>query len=191
MNLGEILARTMRNINFVYNDGDHIKNLINEALVLISADAKIQASVPIVTVQGQANYDLPDNFKEPIALVDPDNCYYTLIDIASYGFGYYTYNGELILRPEPQEAKTLTFNYYQFPDYLYNEDEVPDIDPRYHDVLATYAAAMILSLPGIQNVNNALIERYFAIWEQRKAQFKVEMQRKNKQSSVRRVTDYQ
>jgi hypothetical protein len=191
MNLGDIKARTMRNINFVYNDGDHIKNLINEALVMIAADARIQASVAVTLIPGQKNYDLPTNYKEPISLVAPDNCNYTLTDIDSYETGFYIYGSELFLRPEPQESKVVTLNYYQYPDELFNEDDVPDIDPRYHDVLATYAAAMVLSLPNIENVNTSLIERYFAVWEQRRAQFKVEMQRKHKQTSVRRVTNYQ
>ncbi len=194
MTFGEIIARVMRNINFVYNDTDHIKNLINEALITIAADAKIQTSETYSLIPGQSEYPLPTNFKEAITLIEGElgnpSCEYALTDISSYATGYYLYDGKLVFRPMPSEAKTVKFYYYQYPDYLYNEDEVPDIDERYHDVLASYAAAMILSLPNIQNVNTTLIDRYFAVWEQRKSEFKVGMQRKNKQTSVRRVTNY-
>lgn len=194
MNLGEILARTKRNINFVYNDGDHIKNLINEALTMIAADAKIQTQQTITLIPGQAEYALPANYKEPIAMIEgPLNdpyCNFPLTELNSYTSGFYIYGGNIVFRPIPQDGKTLTFYYYQYPDELLNENDVPDIDPRYHDVLATYAAAMVLSLPNIENVNNNLIERYFGIWEQRRAQFKIDTQRKHKQTSVRKVTNY-
>lgn len=190
MNLGEIVARTMRNINFVYNDRDHIKNLINEAQMLLASDAKLQASEIVTLIPDQANYPLPEGYKEPINLINGELCAYTLTDVSSYESGYYIYGGELVFRPAPQEGKSVTFYYYQYPNELYNEDDVPVIDERYHDVLATYAAAMVLSLPGIPNVSNALVERYFSVWEQRKLQFKTGMQRKNKQTSVNKVTNY-
>lgn len=190
MNLGEIVARTMRNINFVYNDRDHIKNLINEAQMLLASDAKLQASQIITLVPGQTNYTLPAGYREPINLVDGELCNYTLTYIGSYESGYYIYGNELVFRPAPQEGKGVTFYYYQYPNELYNEEDVPVIDERYHDVLATYAAAMVLSLPGIPNVSNTLIERYFSVWEQRKMQFKTGMQRKSKQTSVNKVTNY-
>lgn len=194
MTFGEIIARVMRNINFVYNDTDHIKNLINEALVSIASDAKIQTMVTYTLVPGQSEYPLPANYKEPITLIEGElGCIdreYTLTDVSAYNSGYYTYDGNLVFRPTPNDVKTVKMYYYQYPDYLYNEDEIPDIDPRYHDVLASYAAAMILSLPSMPEVNSTLIDRYFGIWEQRKADFKVVMQRKSKQTSVRRVTNY-
>lgn len=194
MNLNQILARVRRNINFVYNDTDHMKNLINEALVTIAADAQIQTVQAYTLVPGQSEYPLPINYKEPIALIEGDlGCTdreYTLTNIDSYTSGYYVYNGNIVIRPTPNEGKTVKLYYYQYPDELISEDDVPDIDPRYHDVLATYAAAMILSLPNIENVNNNLIERYFDVWEKRKAQFKADMQRKTRLSSVRKVTNY-
>lgn len=194
MNLGEILARTMRNINFVYNDGDHIKNLINEALTMIAADAKIQTTHTITFVPGQSEYPLPINYKEVITMVEgplsSPYCIFPLTEVDSYTSGFYIYNGNIVFRPMPNEGKTVTFYYYQYPDEMLSEDDVPDIDPRYHDVLATYAAAMVLSLPNIKDVNQTLIDRYFSVWEQRRAQFKVEMQRRNKQTSVRKVTNY-
>lgn len=190
MNLSEIVARTMRNINFVYNDRDHIKNLINEAQMLLAADAKLQTSQVITLIPGQASYALPAGYKEPISLVDGELCHYTLTDMGSYESGFYIYGDELVLRPAPQEEKGVTFYYYQYPNELYNEEDVPVIDERYHDVLATYAAAMVLSLPNIPNVSHTLIDRYFGIWEQRKQQFKTGMQSKRKQTSVNKVSNY-
>lgn len=193
MNLNQIIARVRRLINYVYDDTQHMIDLINEGQTLLAADAKIQGSYEIQLQQDQSSYPLPKDFKEFISLFhgnisSPDHIY-ELSDIDSEECGVFIYNNELVFRPSPGSNEKVQLHYYKYPNELVEQDDEPEIDSRYHEVLATYAAAMILSLPGIQ-VNSGLVDRYFAIWNERQANFKIEMQRKHKRNTVRKTENW-
>lgn len=191
MNLGQIKERIFRNTSNLYNDSFHMRDLVNDAINQLGTEAKIQASMAIPLVSGTAAYDLPADFKSPIALIEGtiDNpyYYYNLVDIASVDYGYSLFNGQIVFKPAPSAEKTINFYYYKFLSELENDEDTPEIDARYHDILAAYASAMILSLPGMNNVNKYLIDRYFLIWDEGRRSFQADMQRKYKVTSVRKV----
>lgn len=191
MNLAQIKDRIFRNTNHMYNDTFHMLDLVNEALSQLGTEAKIQGSTTISLVTGTGNYPMPDDFKSPIAMIEGsiDNpvYIYNLVDIASVDYGYSLFNEQIIFKPTPTTEKTVNFYYYKFLTELVEDTDVPGIDPRYHDILSAYASAMILALPGMNNVNKSLIDRYFLIWDEGRRSFQADMQRKYKVASVRKV----
>lgn len=182
-----------RLINYVYDDTQYMIDMINEGQRLLAADAKLQGTYEIQLQHDQSSYPLPDDFKEFISVFHGDTNspehVYELSDIGSVESGVFLYNNELIFRPGPGSSEKVKLYYYKYPTELVEQEDEPEIDSRYHEVLATYAAAMILSLPGIQ-VNSGLVDRYFAIWNERQANFKIEMQRKHKCNTVRKTQNW-
>jgi hypothetical protein len=191
VNLGEIKERIFRNTNHMYNDQFHMRDLVNEALKQLGTEAKVQGSTTIPLVAGTASYDVPADFKAPIAMIEGtiDNPVYVypLVEITSSDYGYSLFNGQITFKPMPSETRTINFYYYKFLTEISADTDTPEIDLRYHDILAAYASAMILSLPGMDNVSKHLIDRYFAIWDEGKRSFQADMQRKYKVTSVRKV----
>jgi len=191
VNLADLKTRIFRMTNHIYNDTFHMTDLVNDALNIIATEAKLEAETSINVTAGTANYPLPTDYKSPRALMEGTlDCpihIYDLVPPEEISYGYSIWNGEIIIKPTPTQNVTLNFYYYKFPSELKNDEDIPDIDPQYHEILAAYAAAMILSLPGVEGVSNALRDRYFAMWDEGRSRFQADMERKNRQRSVRKV----
>lgn len=191
MNLAQLKERIMRNTNGLYNDQTYMKDLINEAIKQLSTESKVQASTTITTAAGTGSYALPADFKEVIAVmegtIDEPTFIYPKVDIASFEIGYAIFNGYIYFKPTPADVRSINLYYYKFLSELSEETDTPEIDSRYHDILAAYASAMILSLPGMQGVTRATVDRHLAFWEEGRRNFQADMQRKNKVTSVRKV----
>lgn len=190
MKLSDLKDRVFRMTNHTYQDQFHMRDLINDAINTLAGDAKLQSSTAINLVAGTGSYALPTTYKSPIALVDGtlDNPLMILNLLApdSFEHGYTIYNGQLVMKPTPTGAKTLNFYFYAYPAELTNDTDLLTIDYRYGDAIAAYASAMILSLPGSE-VSSGLVDRYFAMWEEARNKFKVDMQQKVKQATVRKT----
>lgn len=191
MNLGEIKDRIFRMTNHVYTDVHHMTDLVNDALFSIATESKLEGSAVISLMPGMANYPLPDDYKSPRALLEgtfeaPIKIY-ELVPPEQVSYGYSIWDGDIIIKPTPSHHAELNFYYYKFPAQLVDDADIPDIDPQYHNILAAYAAAMILSLPDVAGVPDNLRQRYFNMWDEGKARFMADMARKNRQTSVRRV----
>lgn len=193
MNLRELKDRVMQLTGGVYRDQQHMRVLLNEAVVQMAGDAKLQAESTITLVPGTSRYSLPSDFKSVISLFEGemfDPCYaYELVDPMDGQSGYGIYGDELVIIPTPSDAKTLHFYYYAYPTEMIAETDLLPIDARYAQAVASYAAAMILLLPG-QDSKQSLIDRYFAVWEDGKQRFKLDMQKRHKLERVRKVARY-
>jgi hypothetical protein len=194
MTLQEIINRVMRNTNNVYQDFFHITNLINNALNTLAGDARLQSNQAISVVSGTSSYPLPATYKSPITMfegtIDNPVQVFSLVDIASPDHGFSIYDGQIFFKPTPSRTFTANFYFYAYPAELVNRDDPLTIDDRYGEALAAYASAMILSLPGMGETSQSIIERYFRFWEEARAKFKTDMQLKTKQQTVRKVENW-
>lgn len=187
-NLSLLKDRIFRNTGGTYTETYHMTDLINDALNMLVDGAKLKAvqSIPVVTET--ASYALPTNFKSPSILQDETNpngiVPYHLVDISENTFGYAIAEGNIILKPIPTQATTLTHYYYKYATPLEANADVPEIDAPYHFLLSTYASAVILTLPGQQG-DKGLGDRMFAQWEEGKTAFFADMARKNKITRTR------
>lgn len=193
MNLRELKDRVFRLTGGVYRDQEHIRVLLNEAITQMSEGAKLQVEATITLVPGISRYTLPADFKSVIGLFEGetcDPCYaYDLVDPMDGQCGYGIYGDDLVFVPTPSDAKTLHFYYYAYPTEMLAETDLLPIDARYAQAVVSYAAAMILALPEVGGTQ-ALIDRYFMIWDGAQKRFKVDMQKRHKLASVRKVAKY-
>ena len=194
MNLRDLKDRIFQMTNGIYRDQEHMRVLVNQALIELAKAAKIQSTATITTTPGVGEYPLPADFKEAISLLEgtPDNpvMEWRLVDPMSSHGGYAIYGGNLIIKPTPQDSRTLTLFYYAYPPEMVSDTDDLPIDDRYGYAIAAYAAAMILSLPGMEGVSQGMIDRYFRLFEDAKARFVADMQRRNKRTTVRKVVDW-
>lgn len=192
--LVEIRARVFRSTSGMYTDSYHMDDLINDAQHQLVEGARLRGVQSVSVLNGTDTYPLPSNFKSPGELLyqQTDGCIttYPLLDIASNQFGYAIENGNIIIKPSPQEDRTLTHYYYKYATTLVNDSDVPEIDPQYHDLLHFYAAAMILLLPTLNIQDKTLSDRYLKRWDEGKSSFIMDMQRKNKSSTGRTVVHW-
>jgi hypothetical protein len=187
MNVGKLLDRVYRATNSKYTDRFGIVDMFNDAQSQLTDDAKIEAESSIVLVVDQESYTLPANFKAPINLIDgtiaAPNFIYPLININEYRFGYSIFNGEILLKPVPNEAKTINFYYYKKPAELVEDDEIPEFDSLYHHLLASYAIFNIGMMPEM-GIAQGMVDRAKMDWTQGSMDFVQSISRKNKRQRV-------
>lgn len=187
MNVAQLKERIFRGTQHKYTDQFHMVDLLNDALRMMTNDAKLEDITQISVINNVSNYAVPNNYKSPRSLVEgtldnPTNIY-QLMAIDEQGQGYAIWQNNLVLKPTPQESKTLNFYYYKWAAELINDEDVPDIDERYHSALTSYAIAMIL--PFI-DAPQWLINQHFNNWNQSLSDFRSDIAKKNKQGSVRK-----
>lgn len=190
MNLAEFKVHVFRMTNHTFNDTFHMRDLINSALTMLSDEAKLEGIENYYLSAGLAEYPLPSYYKSPRLLIEgtTDNPVqvYNSVTIDESRQGYAIWDGNIVIKPTPDQDKTLTFYFYKYPVTLVEDtDETESAFDGYVDVIAAYASSMILSLPGAVEVTKGLIDRYFAIWEEGKRRFKADRAKQNKQSAVR------
>lgn len=187
MNVGRLLDRVYRSTAYKYTDRFGIVDLFNDAQSQLTDDAKIEAESPITLVADQENYALPTNFKAPISLIDGTianpNTIYPLVNINEYKFGYSIYNGEILLKPAPNEAKTINLYYYKAPAELVEDADEPEFDSLYHYLLASYAIYMIGLMPDT-GIPQGMTDRAKSEWIDGSRNFVQSISRKNKRSRV-------
>lgn len=192
--LVEIRERIFRATSGMYTDIYHMNDLINDAIAQLVDGARLRGvqSVPLVT--GTDIYALPTDFKSPGDLlyqgINDDPIVYPLLDITSSGFGYAIEGSNIIIKPYPPEARTLTHYYYKYAATLIEDEDIPEIDPQYHDLPSFYASGMILLLPTLNIQDKSLADRYLRRWEDGKQAFIMDMKRKNKSSVGRTVINW-
>lgn len=190
--VSDLKDRIYQLTNNTYNDNFHMLNLLNDALNQLTDGAKLEGVQTINVVSGTDSYDLPATFKAPIALVDGSisapNQVFDLVTIDDNNAGYVIFAGKMHLKPTINEDKTLTLYFYKYATPLVSDTDVPEIDAQYHDLLATYAAAMIMLLPAMKEYDKGLADRLLGRWEDGKKSFKESMMRKGKRTSVARRT---
>jgi hypothetical protein len=184
--VAQLLDRIIKVTN--YTDRFFMIDLMNDALNQLVDGARLDGTSSISVTSGTASYTLPTDFKAPIALIDgslsePD-IVYPLINVSETRFGYAVFGGNVIIKPEPQEDKTLILAYYKYATELSDDEDVPEIDSQWHDLLSTYTTGMIHMIPD-RNVDKGTVDRYMGRWDEGKKNFIESMTRRNKRSSVR------
>lgn len=187
-NVSQLLDRVIKATN--YTDRFNTVDLFNDALNQLIDGSKLEANINISVVADTSEYALPTDFKAPIALIEGDvaspHNIYPLINITEQRFGYSIYNGQIILKPPPAAATTLTLYYYKYATQLVEDEDIPEIDAQWHELLSTYAIGMIHMIPD-RNVDKGTVDRYMSRWEEGKLSFIQSMSRKNRRSRVREV----
>lgn len=185
MNVGSLLDRVYRATT--YTDRFGIVDLFNDGMSQLTDDAKIEAEEPVALVVNQENYPLPADYKAPISLIDgtiaSPNIVYPLVNISENKFGYSIYNGEILIKPAPSEAKSINFYYYKVPVTLVLDEDVPEFEPIYHYLLSSYAVYMISIMPD-SKVTQGMADRARAQWTEGLQLFSQSIARKNKRSRV-------
>lgn len=189
MNVGRLLDRVYRATSWKYTDRSGIVDMFNDAMSQLTDNAKIEAESQINLVVNQENYPLPPDFKAPINLIDgtiaSPNFIYPLLNINEYQYGYSIYNNEILLKPVPQEARTINFYYYKTPAELVEDEDVPEFDSLYHHILASYAVYNIGMTQGM-DIPQGMIDRAKTEWIQGAQEFTQSIARKNKRQRVNR-----
>jgi hypothetical protein len=147
----QIKDRIYRGTNNLYNDENHMLDLINDGVSNLVDAGKLRKKTTISAVVGTASYALPADFKAPGILQDETNdnyvVAYDLVDISENRYGYAVEAGFIYLKPSPLENKVLTHYYYNYAVTLVNDTDIPtEIDSQYHNLVALYAIAMIIPL---------------------------------------------
>lgn len=193
-NLEEIRTRVFRSTSGMYTDSYHMDDLINDALHQLVEGARLRGVQTISVLTGTNTYPLPEYFKSPgeLLYIESDNCIipYNLIDISSNQYGYSIEGNNMFIKPVPQEDRTLTHYFYKYATTLVSPEDVPEVDAQYHDLLAFYAAGMILLLPTLNIQDKTLSDRYLGRWQEGKANFIQDMQRRNKSSKGKTVVNW-
>lgn len=183
MNTEQLIDRVIRSTHNTDIDRFYIIDLLNDALTQLTDSAKIEASHTYTLQAGVGEYDLPEDFKSPITLIEgePSNpsIVYHLSNLSEVKWGYTVYEGKLIVKPVPQAGKKVTLYFYKYASPLKEPDDIPDIDPQWHYLLTIYASAMIMMV-----VSPNIADRLFANWEDGKRRFEQSMARNRKRSSV-------
>lgn len=193
MDVNSLLDRVRRHTNHIYVDTFHMIDLMNDAQNQLVEGAKLRGVQTITLVPGTDEYALPSDFKSPGNLVDTtDDCYveYSLVDIATNESGYAIEGGNIYIKPIPQASRTLSHYYYKYAQQMGDVADTPEIDSNYHDLLAIYAAGMILMLPELAGTDKGLADRYLKRWEDGKTNFFRDMQRKNKATRGKVVNNW-
>ena len=187
-NLSALKDRVFKLTNGLYTDTFHMTDMLNDALNMLTDGAKLEGSSSVSVISGTSEYALPATFKAPITLIEGNisapSQVYQLVSINEPKFGYAIFSTNLYLKPEPASDKTLTLYYYKYATQLENDEDLPEIDTQWHDLLSTYAAGMIALLLKDQ-MDKGLADRYLARWEEGKESFKRSIDRKQKRTSVR------
>ena len=187
--LSQLKDRIFRNTGGMYTETFHMTDLINDALSMLVDGAKLKGIQTINVVGMTGEYALPADFKSPSVLQDQTDTNgsvapYDLVNISENKFGYAIADGNIVLKPVPTAATTLTHYYYKYATVLVNDTDVPEVDSAYHFLLSTYASAVILLIPGLQNAPG-LGDRFMNQWEEGKRSFFANMARKNKTTRTR------
>lgn len=188
-NLSQLKDRIYHNTGGLYTENFHMTDLINDALAMLIDGAKLKGLQTINVVPQTAEYTLPADFKSPGTLQD-ETCQngavvpYNLVDISENRYGYAIADGNIVLKPLPTQAATLTHYYYKYATVLVADIDIPEIDATYHYLLANYASAVILMMPGSQN-SPAIADRFMVQWEKGMKSFYMDMARKNKLTRTR------
>lgn len=191
--IANLKDRIFRLTSHRYNDTFHMLDLINSAQGELVEGARLRDKQTISVVQGTASYALPNNFKSPGVVQDESNecvVLYDLVDISENLPGYAIEGGSIVIKPTPSNDLTLTHYYYKYPATLVDDSDIPEIDEPYHDLLAVYAAGMILLLPELTITDKTLSDRLLKRWDEGKFDFIASMQRKNKSAKGRTVTNW-
>lgn len=184
--VSQLLDRVIKSTN--YNDRFYIIDLFNDALSELVDAAKMEASQEYNVTPSVTEYTLPINFKAPMSLmegaIDAPNEVYPLVNIDEYKFGYAIYSTKFHLKPEVTENKTLILYYYKYATALVEDDDTPEIDSNWHQLLANYAIGQIHLMPD-SKVDKGTVDRIMTTWVQGKQSFIESQQRKRRRSSVR------
>jgi hypothetical protein len=195
--VSQLKDRIFRATNKLYDDQDHMLDLLNDGLNNLVDAGKLKAKVTITVLVNINSYPLPVNFKSTSKLqdeTDPNAVLpYELVDISENRFGYAIESGFMYIKPMPTQAVTLTFYYYKYATPLVLDTDTPtDIDAPYHDLLATYAISQIIPLIKRDTSTRYAImaanladTRAWQMWEDGLKNFIDANTRKNKSGRVR------
>ena len=137
MNLSEMIAAVNRDIDDDVDSGD-ITSWLNRCLDELTPITRLEAKyvtpiTPAVT--------LPSDVFEIVLMLADDKEIYRVATRDKHTKGYKIWGKEITLQNAPLEG-FLEVYYYKRLSHLENEDDVPEIEPAFHDLLVLYAIAM-------------------------------------------------
>lgn len=192
--LSDVKAMIIRNTSSLYQDEIVLRQWVNDALVEISLELKLEGTYVVPYVQGTVNYALPEDYRAMrgviVGKIEHPTYVLTMVDIASMELGYAVYNGEIIFKRPILSDEQVTVYYTRYPSRLVNDTDIVEIEDRYVHVLAMYAMHRLYMLPEVKDVNAGIADRYLKMYEDGKMQFKTDMQERARLTRVNRITLY-
>lgn len=149
--VSQLKDRIFRATNKLYDDQDHMLELLNDGYNMLVDGGKLRKVVTIPIIAGTNQYSLPVDFKAPSILqdeTDPNAVLpYELVSISENRFGYAIEAGYIYIKPMPTQVTTLTHYYYKYATPLASDTDIPtDIDAQYHNCIAEYAVSQIIPM---------------------------------------------
>jgi hypothetical protein len=135
MKLSEIMTQVGRDIDDDYNLDD-IKDWVNRCLDDLTPIANKQ-SLLLTDVNSDNAYDLPDDLYE-IAFVKVNDEIFEAVSFRDdTSKGYKRWENTVYLQPAV-DTGTMELYYYRKLNHVEEADDIPDLEPEYHDLFIFY-----------------------------------------------------
>lgn len=138
MKHSELIAEVNKDIDDNLSESD-ITGWLNRCLDELTPLSRKEA-LKIAAIDESNMYELPDDLFEIQAIRINGEEYFYLPMNDKDGKGYKVWANNLYLQPAPVSGDIEMF-YYKRLSHLENSDDVPEIDPSFHDLLILYAVA--------------------------------------------------
>lgn len=155
-----------------------VNRFVNAALHLISAEHDwpwLKATDTVTTVDGTGEYDMPADFlrgrqvridgEDPMGRYDKSDLDQRWPSSESRGKPYdWTIEGQLILRPIPDNVYTVVVDYIREEPELLNDSDEPLMPATFHDAIVERATVLTFRRTGnLERAQAALLE--YAEWK--------------------------
>lgn len=138
MNLSQLIAEVNKDIDDNIADADII-GWFNRCLDELSMLARKEA-LAITAVDTSNIYELPPDLMEVVAVRVNGSEYLQIPFNDAYGTGYKVWANNLYLQPQAESGDVELF-YHKNLAHLSESEDVPEIEPSFHDLLVLYAVA--------------------------------------------------
>lgn len=171
MNLGEMIKQVNIDTDEVFNPQD-IRDWINRGIDDISPIARKKERKIAVLNPSQA-YEIPADCREIIHVFAAGRELQRVPEFDRESKGYWTWGNELFTQKGPLEGEIELF-YHRNLKRLTNDNEEPEIEPEFHDLLILYAVAMSQYMDDEMQRHSGAFQRY----QQRKQEYEQLVKRK-------------
>lgn len=138
MNVKQLIEEVNKDIDDSLDNADII-GWFNRCLDDLTPIVRKEA-LKITDADTSNTYELPEDLHE-IAFIRSAETEYRLIPLNDKTSRGYKVWGEILYMQPPVESGELELFYYKRLDHVEDGEDVPEIDPAYHDLLALYAIA--------------------------------------------------
>lgn len=134
MNLEQIIEEINKDLDDEI-ENDELIGWINRCIDDLSPIAR-QEQKAVIEITETNDYELPDDFIK-MFMVSVNGKRYDTLPLSSNSTGYKVWGNNLSLSNGPSDG-SIELYYYKRLSHLENMDDVPEIDPAFHDLFILY-----------------------------------------------------